>query len=121
MPAAEVAYFSPPLRGFLTAPRYSLVWGDATKHRRRTLRWPVEQTLFPGVTVLLLALVGLLSAAYTLWLRAGVAVGTFVCFALSLGLPSVDHPQRGLTLFRLVAAWPRLRRAFRTAPVSRQT
>lgn len=102
MPAAEVAYFSPPLRGFLSAPRYSLVWGDATKGRRSTLRWPVEQTLFPGVTVLLLALVGLLSAAYTIWLRAAVAVGTLVCFALSLGLPSVDHPQRGLTLFRVL-------------------
>jgi hypothetical protein len=102
MPAAEVAYFSPPLRGFLAAPRYSLVWGDATEGRRRTLRWPVEQTLFPGVTVLLLALVGLLSAAYTIWLRAGVAVGTLVCFALSLGLPSVDHPHRGLTIFRLL-------------------
>jgi hypothetical protein len=102
MPAAEVAYFSPPLRGFLAAPRYSLVWGDATRGRRRTLRWPVEQTLFPGVTVLVLALVGLLSAAYRFWLRAGVAVGTFVCFALSLGLPSVDHPQLGLTLFRVL-------------------
>jgi hypothetical protein len=102
MPAAEVAYFSPPLRGFLTAPKYSLVWGDATKGRRSTLRWPVEQTLFPGVTVLVLALVGLLSAAYTIWLRGGVAVGTLVCFALSLGLPSVDHPQRGLTVFRVL-------------------
>ena len=102
MPTAEVAYFSPPLRGFLAAPRYSLVWGDATKGRRTTLRWPVEQTLFPGVTVVLLALIGLVSPVYSFRLRVGLAVGTLVCLALSVGLPSADHPQRGLTPFRLL-------------------
>jgi hypothetical protein len=49
-----------------------------------------------------LALVVLLSATYSRLLRAGLALGTLFCFALSLGLPSVQHPDRGLTIFRLL-------------------
>lgn len=85
MPSAEVAFFSPPLRGFLAAPKWSLVWGGVTESRRSTLNSSVEQTLFPGVTVLLLALLGLFSGSYPRSLRVGLAAGTLVCFALSLG------------------------------------
>jgi len=62
----------------------------------------IEQTLFPGVTVLLLALLGLASSAYSFGLRLGLMAGTLVCFALSLGLPSVDQPHRGFTPFRFL-------------------
>src|SRR5437868_5058895 len=102
MPAAAVAYFSPPPRAFLAAPRFDLVWADATSHTRATLRWAVEQTLFPGVTVLLLALLGLAGTAYSRQLRLGLAAGTVVCVSLSLGLPSATHPDRGFTPFRLL-------------------
>ncbi|MGZ4415484.1 MAG: hypothetical protein ACXVRZ_14080, partial [Gaiellaceae bacterium] len=102
MPASAVAYFSPPPRAFLAAPSSDLVWGDATSHTRSTLRWAVEQTLFPGVTVLLLALLGLASTSYSRPLRLGLAAGTVLCVALSLGLPSATHPNRGFTPFRLL-------------------
>jgi hypothetical protein len=102
MKTADVAFFSPPPRAFVTAPSYSLVWGGATSHRRATLRSYVEQTLFPGVTTLLFALFGLLSTAYSLRLRIGLAAGTLASFALSLGLPSADHPDRGFTPFRFL-------------------
>jgi len=102
MKTAEVAFFSPPPRALLTAPSYSLVWGGATSHRRATLRSSVEQTLFPGVTALLFALLGLVSAAYSIRLRIGLAAGTLACFVLSLGLPSADHPERGFTPFRFL-------------------
>lgn len=103
-PATAVAFYSPPPRGFLTAPSSSYVWGGATADRRATLRVgaTIEQTLFPGVTVLLLALLGLASSAYSFGLRLGLVAGTLVCFALSLGLPSVDQPDRGFTPFRLL-------------------
>jgi hypothetical protein len=101
MPTAEVAFFSPPPRAFLAASRFDLVWGGVTSHTRSTLRWSVEQTLFPGVTVLVLALLGLASTAYSTRLRIGLAAGTIVCVALSLGLPSATHPERGFTPFRL--------------------
>ena len=102
MPTAEVAFFSPPPRAFITAPSFDLVWGGVTGHTRATLRSSVEQTLFPGVTVLLLALLGLVSTSYSPPLRIGLAAGTIVCIALSFGLPSATHPDRGLTPFRLL-------------------
>jgi hypothetical protein len=102
MPTAAVAYFSPPPRAFLAAPSSDLVWGDATSHTRSTLRWAVEQTLFPGVTVLLLALLGLVSSSYSPRLRLGLAAAIVVCVTLSLGLPSATHPERGFTPFRLL-------------------
>jgi hypothetical protein len=103
-PATTVAFYSPPPRAFVTAPSFSYVWGGATAERRATLRVgaTIEQTLFPGVTVLLLALLGLASSAYSFGLRLGLMAGTLVCFALSLGLPSVDLPDRGFTPFRFL-------------------
>jgi hypothetical protein len=103
-PATTVAYYSPPLRGFLAAPSFSNVWGDATADRRATLRGgaAIEQTLFPGVTVLLLALLGLASSAYSLGLRLGLLAGTLVCFAFSLGLRGGGDPDRGFMPFRFL-------------------
>jgi hypothetical protein len=103
-PAKTVAFYSPPLRGFVTAPSFSYVWGGATADRRATLRRQatIEQTLFPGVTVLVLALIGLASGAYSLGLRLGLLAGTLICFAFSLGLRSTGHPDRGFMPFRLL-------------------
>ena len=103
-PAAAVAFYSPPPRAFITAPSFSYVWGGATADRRATLRVgaTIEQTLFPGVTVLLLALLGLASSAYSFGLRLGLMAGTLVCFALSLGFRSVDNPDQGFTPFRFL-------------------
>lgn len=102
MPTAEVAYFSPPPRAFIAASRYDWLWSGPTSHTRATLRWSVEQTLFPGVTVILLALLGLASTSYSRRLRGGLVAATIVCVALSLGLPSAAHPDRGLTPFRVL-------------------
>jgi hypothetical protein len=102
MPVEEVAFYSPPPRAFLAASSQSLVWGDATSHWREGLRAPVEQTLFPGLAAVLLALIGLGSRAYPSGLRIGVAAGTVICGVLSLGLPSATQPERGYTPYRLL-------------------
>jgi hypothetical protein len=103
-PAAEVAFYSPPLRGFVTAPSFSYAWSGATAGPRGTLREgaAIEQTLFPGATVILVALLGLASSAYSLRLRLGLMGATLVCFAFSLGLRGADHPDRGLMPFRFL-------------------
>jgi hypothetical protein len=102
--AADVAFYSPPLRGFVAAPSFSYVWGDATAGPRATLPGgaAIEQTLFPGATVFLLALLGLASIAYSLRLRLGLMAGTLICFAFSLGLRGADHPDRGFMPFRFL-------------------
>jgi hypothetical protein len=103
-PTTTVAFYSPPPRAFLTASSFSYLWGGVTADRRATLRVgaTIEQTLFPGVTVLVLALLGLASGAYSFGLRFGLLAGTLVCFALSLGLTGVDQPDRGFTPFRFL-------------------
>jgi hypothetical protein len=98
---AQVAFFSPPARAFLVAPSGNLIWGDATAHRRNGLAAPVEKTLFPGVTVVVLALLGLLGGTYGAGLRIWLAAGTVVFGVLSLGLPSGGNPQ-GVTPYRFL-------------------
>jgi hypothetical protein len=102
--AKTVAFYSPPLSGFISAPSFSYAWSAATAGPRAHLRGAatIEQTLFPGATVFLLALLGLASSAYSLRLRVGLLAGTLVCFAFSLGLRSTDHPDRGFMPFRLL-------------------
>jgi hypothetical protein len=102
LPVEVVAFYSPPPRAFLAASGYNLVWAGATTHWRKSLRAPVEQTLFPGVAALLLALLGLASRAYPSGLRIGLATGTVVCGVLSLGLPSVTQPEQGSTPYRFL-------------------
>jgi hypothetical protein len=103
-PATAVAFYSPPLRGFIAAPSFSYVWGGPTGNQRATLRGgaAIEQTLFPGLTVLLLALLGLASGAYSFGLRLGLLAGTLVCFAFSLGLRGGGDPDRGFMPFRFL-------------------
>jgi hypothetical protein len=97
-----VAFFSPPARAFLTAPPESKVWGDITADRRETLRWPIEQVLFPGLTIVVLALLGLWSRVYPAGVRIGLATGVVVTAVLSLGLPHYPDGERGFTPYRLL-------------------
>ncbi|MFN2544275.1 MAG: hypothetical protein ABR600_06860 [Actinomycetota bacterium] len=82
---ADVTFFSPPPRGLLAAPANDWIWGDATKDTRDGLPWAPEQTLFPGVVVVLLALVALGTRRYRWSLRAGLLAGVIVTAAAALG------------------------------------
>jgi hypothetical protein len=99
--AEQVSFFSPPPRAFLVAPGESWLWGGATAQRRSTLHEQVEENMFPGVAVLVLALLGLASAAYPPAIRLGVATGVVAWGVLSLGLPGYPHPT-GFTPYRLM-------------------
>ena len=109
--AADVAAFSGPPRMFVVAPAANLVWGKATAGQRERLDFVPEQTLFPGLAILLLAGVGLAGGAYRRRLRAGLAVGTLAVAVLSLGFPRADsgwlHPYRAL--YDLAPGWQAVR------------
>ncbi len=97
-----VAHFSPPLKGFLAAPEASFLWGDATAAVRKPLADVTEQTLFPGATIVVLALLGLAAQMYPRRLRfalAGVAAG---CAVLSVGLRDVSAPEKYVMPYRLL-------------------
>jgi MFS family permease len=83
---AQIASFSPPPVGFFAAPHESLVWSGVTAGIRNGAGLVSEQTLFPGVTIVALALAGLFGATYSRRLRLGLGLGVLVCAVFSLGL-----------------------------------
>ena len=99
---AYVESFSPELRSFLSAPAQSWLWDDASHRARAPLPAPDEQSLFPGLTISLLALVGVLGFVYSRRLRIGLAAGVVVCAALSLGVRDVTGLEAYLTPYRLL-------------------
>ena len=107
----QVAGLSPPLRAFVAAPEQNLVWGAATKPVRDDLSSVPEQTLFPGVAILALALAGLGGPPYSRRLRAALAIAVLTCFWLSLGFredgSNLLHPYR--LLFDHLPGWKGIR------------
>jgi hypothetical protein len=98
---AIVEFFSPPLKGFVAAPADSFLWGDATAAVRKRLSWPAEETLFPGATIALLALLGVATSVYPRRLRLGLAVSVAVCAVFSLGL-RVPAPEKYVMPYRFL-------------------
>lgn len=84
--ATEVSALSPMPWSFLSAPEENVLWGSVTAPVRRTLRAPAEQSLFPGVTTLALALVGLAAGVLSRRSRIAVGAGVALTAALALGL-----------------------------------
>jgi hypothetical protein len=107
----QVAGLSPPLKAFIAAPEQNLVWGAATKPVRDDLSSVPEQTLFPGIAILALAVVGLTGPPFSRRLRAGLAITVLVCVWLSLGFredgSNLLHPYR--LLFDHLPGWKGIR------------
>jgi hypothetical protein len=82
---ADVEAFAAPPWAYLVAPDENLVWGDATGPLRDTLSNVPEETLFPGLAILILAIAGLGSTAFPRWLRVGLGVGVAAVAVLAMG------------------------------------
>lgn len=106
---AEVALYSPPAKGFVTAPKESRIWGPSSAARRATLPAPVEQSLFPGLTVVLLALVGLMAGIWSLRRRIGVAFGAVLAAMLAMGTQLAGGRYTYLLLFEHAPGWQGVR------------
>ncbi|HSG12742.1 MAG TPA: hypothetical protein VLA22_02630, partial [Gaiellaceae bacterium] len=99
---AYVEGFSPQPRSFLAAPEQSWLWGDLTSRVRAPLSSWDEMSLFPGLAIAVLALVGALGHVLPRRLRIGLAIGVVACAALSLGVRDVSGPGKYLTPYRLL-------------------
>jgi hypothetical protein len=99
---AYVESFSPQPRSFLAAPEQSWLWGDLTSRIRAPLSSWDEMSLFPGLAIAVLALVGALGHVLPRRLRIGLAIGVVACAALSLGVRDVSGPAKYLTPYRLL-------------------
>ena len=82
---SDVGLYSAPPTALLAAPAESRVWGGVTAPVRNGLRSRNEDTLFPGLVILGLALLGTGWGRFPRSLRIGLAAGALVCAVLSLG------------------------------------
>ena len=80
-----VSYYSPPLKAFIAAPETNLIWGSVTAPIRAGMDAVAEKTLFPGLAIMLLAIIGLSWRGYPRGLRIGLGVAALLCAILSLG------------------------------------
>jgi succinate dehydrogenase hydrophobic anchor subunit len=83
---AYIALFSPPGKGFLVAPRTSLVWGDADQAARAALGVVSnEKTLLCGFVLYALAAAGLFRSSWSLATRLFLGAGVLIGMLFALG------------------------------------
>ncbi|MFI6228781.1 hypothetical protein ACIBCR_15875 [Micromonospora echinospora] len=106
----HIEMFSPPLRGFLTAPPESWLWGERHAAARETLGFPNEMTLLPGVVLLGLAFSGLFLSAWRLRHRLLLLAGVLVSMALAAGTVFLGDGDPGyVTLVEHAPGWDGIR------------
>ncbi len=107
----NVAGFSGPLYEFLAASGDSRVWSVPTRPLRNGLNAVPEQTLFPGLAILALALLGLRTGPLAPRLRRALGLAALACAILSLGFKlngvSWLYPYRWL--YELLPGWQGIR------------
>ncbi len=82
---ADVQFFSPPLRGFFTAPPGSLPWGRAHEGARALLNFRGETDLLPGFVLYGLAAAGLVFSVWSLRVRLALLAGAILSVVLGMG------------------------------------
>ncbi|MGB9377685.1 MAG: hypothetical protein WCB04_09255 [Mycobacteriales bacterium] len=87
---AEVAFFSPPVRGFFIAPEQSRLWGHLAAGPRDGLRWAGEMALLPGFVVMGLAVVGVIWGSAALRRRLALVAVVLASALLALGTTLFD-------------------------------
>jgi hypothetical protein len=92
----EVKTYSSGPAAFLAASTENRVWASATAFARNDVHSKNESVLFPGLTILMLALIGLGTGLYARRLRWGLAAGVAICgvLALGMGLTGAGYPYR---------------------------
>ncbi|MFI8343992.1 hypothetical protein ACIF8W_28530 [Streptomyces sp. NPDC085639] len=92
---ADLEVFSPPLRGMLTAPAESWLWGESHQEVRATLAFPPEMALLPGFFLIGLAMVGLGLSTWRPRTRLWLAGTTVLVGYLALGTQAWGQGEYG--------------------------
>ena len=98
-PIREVERYSSGPAALLAASSENRIWGGVTASLRDDVSSKNESVFFPGLAILVLALIGLAwsrDSPYGRGLRLGLAAGIVVCsvLALGLGLTGAGYPYR---------------------------
>jgi hypothetical protein len=102
---ATVAAFSGWPRQYLAPPGANTVWAGATVGVRQKLKFVPEQTLFPGLTVVLLSIAALGLGAFTRRLRWGLLAGVLLLAWLALGFHSGSFPWPYELVYHHLPGW----------------
>ncbi|MEV4621741.1 hypothetical protein AB0J74_23915 [Asanoa sp. NPDC049573] len=105
----EIELYSPPLRGFFTAPDHSWLWGGLHAQLRDSLGWAPEMTLLPGFTLIGLALAGLIVSIWTVKQRLLMVAAIAVTTILAMGSEFLDGKYTYLPLLEHVPGWDGIR------------
>lgn len=105
----EVETYSSGPAALVSASSENRVWGGMTAGARAKVHSKNEDVFFPGGLILVLALAGLCTGAYTRRLRIGLASGIVVCsvLAMGLGLTGAGYPYR--LLYDYAPGWDGVR------------
>jgi hypothetical protein len=100
-----VAAFSGWPRQYLAPPGANMVWSGATVGIRRQIHFAPEQTLFPGLTIVLLALACLALGGYSRRLRLGLAGAVLLLAWLALGFHEGSFPWPYELVYQHLPGW----------------
>jgi hypothetical protein len=103
--SATVERASGPPGMYLAAPGANSLWGPATRGVRDELTSVPEQTLFPGLLTLVLAVACLALRWYPRGLRIGLALGALLCAWLALGFHDGSFPWPYELLYEHAPGW----------------
>ncbi|MGW0501671.1 hypothetical protein [Micromonospora sp. NPDC003241] len=106
---ADIAVFSPPATGFVTAPGESRVWGELHEGARAILPWHPEMTLLPGFVLYALAAGGLFFSIWTARQRLLLFLGVLVTMVLAMGTEFFGGTYTFVPLFEHLPGWNGIR------------
>ncbi len=107
--AADVALFSPPLRGFLIAPAEDRLWGGALAGARQSLGFAPEMAMGVGATVIVLAVLGVLLGPWSLRRRLLLAGTAVVALGMGAGTTVLGGRFTYLPLLYHAPGWAGIR------------
>jgi hypothetical protein len=102
---ATVAAFSGWPRMYLAPPGANTVWSGATVEQRRRLKFVPEQTLFPGLVVVALAILCLARGVYSRRLRWWLLAGVIASAWLALGFHEGSFPWPYELVYHHLPGW----------------
>jgi hypothetical protein len=100
-----VALYSGGLDQYLSAPGANTLWGPVTHGVRKGLAFNPEQTLFPGLLVVLLAIACLVLRGYPRALRIGLLVAVLALGWLAMGFHDDGWPWPYKLLYEHAPGW----------------
>ena len=101
--------YSPPLRGLVTAPAQSWLWGGLTEGLRADMTWSPEQSRFVGLTALVAGVAGVVAGRQRRSLRIGLGVAVVVTGVLALGTSLAGGRFTYLPLYEVLPGWQGIR------------